>query len=83
MDNPGYTDDVDLEMDDIPPDDDIYTTPNTTRIDEEEEGTTILSQTGTSTLRLKQQILRNKPDSLYHYLGTKGNLDLTDFDHSK
>ena len=57
--------------------------PNTTRTDEEEEETPILSQTGTSTLRLKQQILRNKLDSLYHYLGTKGNLDLIDFDRFK
>ena len=83
MDNPGYTDNVDLEMDDIPPDDDIYTTPNTTRIDEEEEETPILSQTGTSTLQLKQQILRNKLDLLYHYLGTRGSLDLIDFDWFK
>ena len=41
MDNPGYVDDADIEMDDadIPPDDnddDIYNTPNTTGIDEEE-----------------------------------------------
>ena len=50
MDNPACTDDVDIEMDDIPPDDDIYNTPNTTRIDEEE---TSILQTGTSTLRLK------------------------------
>ena len=78
MDNPGY--DVDIEMDDIPPDDDdIYNTPNTTRIDEEEE-TPI---TGTSTLQLKQQILCNKLDSLYHYLGTKGSLDLIDFGQFK
>ena len=83
MDKPGYTGDVDLEMDDIPPDDDIYNTRNTTRIDEEEEETPMLSQTGTPTLRLKQQILRNKLDSLYHYLGTKGNLDLIDFDRFK
>ena len=83
MDNPAYTDDVDIEMDDIPPDDDddIYNTPNTTRIDEEEE--TPILETGTSTLRLKQQILRNKLDSLYHYLGTKGSLDLIDFDRFK
>ena len=83
MDNPGYTDDVDIEMDDIPPDDDddIYNTPNTTRIDEEEE--TPILETGTSTLQLKQQILRNKLDSLYHYLGTKGSLDLIDFDRFK
>ena len=47
MDNPGY--DVDIEMEDIPSDDDddIYNTPNTTRIDEEEEETPV---TGTSTL---------------------------------
>ena len=77
MDNPACTDDVDIEMDDIPPDDDICNIPNTTRIDEEE---TSILQTGTSTLRLKQQILRNKLDSLYHYLGTKGSLDLIDFD---
>ena len=82
MDNPGYTDDVDLDMDEIPPDDDddIYNTANTTRIDEEE---TPILETGTSTLRLKQQILRNKLDSLYHYLGTKGCLDLIDFDQFK
>ena len=81
MDNPVYADNVDKEMDDIPPDDDdIYNTPNTTRIDEEE---TPILQTGTSTLRLKQQILRNKLDSLYHYLGTKGSLDLIDFDRFK
>ena len=36
MDNPAYADDVDIEMDDIdiPPDDDIYNTPNTSRVDE-------------------------------------------------
>ena len=69
-------------MDDIPPDDDddIYNTANTTRIDEEE---TPILETSTSTLRLKQQILRNKLDSLYHYLGTKGYLDLIDFDQFK
>ena len=83
MDNPAYTDDVDIDMDDVdipPDDDDIYNTPNTTRIDEEE---TPILQTGTSTLRLKQQVLRNKLDSLYHYLGTKGSLDLIDFDRFK
>ena len=55
MDNPAY--DVDIEMDDVdiaPEDDgDIYNTPNTTRVDEEEE-TPLLP---TSTLRLKQQVL--------------------------
>ena len=82
MENPGY--DVDIEMDDIPPDDDddLYNAPNTTRIDEEEEETPTL-QTGTSTPRLKQQILHNKLDSLYHYVGTKGSLDLIDFDRFK
>ena len=73
MDNPAY--DVDIEMDDVdiaPEDDgDIYNTPNTTRVDEEET-----SITPTSTLGLKQQFLRNKLDSLYHHLGTKGSLDL-------
>ena len=50
MDNPAYTDDIDIEMDDIPPnddDDDICNIPDTTRIDEEEE-TPLLP---TSTLR--------------------------------
>ena len=73
MDNPAY--DVDIEMDDVdiaPEDDgDIYNTPNTTRVDKEEE--TPLLQT--STLRLKQQVLRNKLDALYHHLGAKGTLD--------
>ena len=65
---------------DIAPDDDgdIYNTPNTTRVDEEE--TAILP---TSTLGLKQQVLRNKLDSLYHHLGTKGNLDLVNLDPFK
>ena len=85
MDNPGYVDDADIEMDDadIPPDDnddDIYNTPNTTGIDEEE---TPILQTGTSTPRLKQQVLRNKLDLLYRYLGTRGCLDLIDFDWFK
>ena len=70
MDKPAYVDDVDIDSDDVdiaPEDDgDIYNTPNTTRVDEEET-----SITQTSTLRLKQQVLRNKPDSLYHHLGTK------------
>ena len=61
MDSPAY--DVDIEMGDVdiaPEDDgDVYNTPNTTRVDE--EGTSI---TPTSTLRLKQQVLRNKLDAL-------------------
>ena len=80
MDNPAY--DVDIEMDDVdiaPEDDgDVYNTPNTTRVDEEE--TPLLP---TSTLRLKQQVLRNKLDALYHHLGTKGSLDFVDFDRFK
>ena len=40
MENPAYVDDVDIDMDDVdiaPEDDgDIYNTPNTTRVDEEE-----------------------------------------------
>ena len=54
MDKPAYVDDVDIDMDDVdiaPEDDgDIYNTPNTTRVDEEET-----SITPTSTLRLKQK----------------------------
>ena len=61
MDNPAF--DVDIEMDnvDIAPEDDgdIYNTPNTTTVDEEE-----ISITPTSTLILKQQVLRNKLDAL-------------------
>ena len=72
MDNPTY--DVDIEMDDVdiaPEDDgDVYNTPNTTRVDEEET-----KITPTSTLRLKQQVLRNKLDALYHHLDPKGSLD--------
>ena len=68
-------DDVDIAPDD---DGDIYNTPNTTRVDEEE-----ISITPTSTLGLKQQVLRNKLDSLYHHLGTKGNLDLVNLDRFK
>ena len=81
MDNPAYVDDVDIDMDDVdiaPEDDgDIYNTPNTTRVDEEE--TPILP---TSTLGLKQQVLR-KLDSFYHHLGTKGSLDLVNLDRFK
>ena len=61
-------DDVDIAPDD---DGDIYNTPNTTRVDEEE------------TPILKQQVLRNKLDSLYHHLGTKGSLDLVNLDRFK
>ena len=82
MDNPAYVDDVDIDMDDVdiaPQDDgDIYNTPNTTRVDEEE--TPLLP---TSTLRLKQQVLCNKLDSLYHHLGTKGSLDFVNLDQFK
>ena len=39
--------------------------------------------TPTSTLGLKQQVLRNKLDSLYHHLGTKGSLDLVNLDRFK
>ena len=80
MDNPGY--DVDIEMDDVdiaPEDDgDVYNTPNTTRVDEEET-----SITPTSTLRLKQQVLRNKLGVLYHHLVAKGILDLVNLDRFK
>ena len=80
MDNPAY--DVDIEMDDVdiaPEDDgDVYNTPNTTRVDEKET-----SITPTSTLRLKQQVLRNKLDALYHHLGTKGSLDFVNLDRFK
>ena len=80
MDNPAY--DVDIEMDDVdiaPEDDgDVYNTPNTTRVDEEE---TLI--TPTSTLRLKQQVLRNKLDALYHDLGAKGSLDFVNLDRFK
>ena len=80
MDNPAY--DVDIEMDDVDialeDAGDIYNTPNTTRVDEEE--TPLLL---TSSLRLKQQVLRNKLDALYHHLGTKGSLDLVDLDRFK
>ena len=69
-------DDVDIAPDDD--DDDIYNTPNTTRVDEEE--TPLLP---TSTLRLKQQVLRNKLDSLYHHLGAKGSLDFVNLDRFK
>ena len=61
-------DDVDIAPDDD--DSDIYNTPNTTRVDGEETSITF-------TLILKQQVLRNKLDSLYHHLGTKGSLDLS------
>ena len=82
MGNPAYVDDVDIEMDDVntasEDDGDIYNTPNTTRVDEEET-----SITPTSTLRLKQQVLRNKPDALYHHLGAKGSLDFVNLDRFK
>ena len=70
MDNPAYDVDIDMDNVDIPPHDDvdIYNTPNTTWVDEEE--TPLLP---TSTLRLKQQVLRNKLDALYHHLGAKGS----------
>ena len=80
MDNPAY--DVDIEMDDADitseDDGDICNTPNTTRVDKEE-----ISITPTSTLRLKQQVLRNKLDSLYHHQGTKGSLDFVNLDRFK
>ena len=82
MDNPAY--DVDIELHDvdvdIAPEDDgnVYNTPNTIRVDEEE--TPLLP---TSTLGLKQQVLRNKLDSLYHHLGTKGSLDFVSLDGFK
>ena len=68
-------DDVDIAPDD---DGDIYYTPNTARVDEEKT-----SITPTSTSGLKQQVLRNKLDLLYHHLGTKGSLDLVNLDQFK
>ena len=81
MDNPAYDVDIDMDNVDIAPDDDgnIYNNPNTTRVDAGEE-TPILP---TSTFGLKQQVLRNKLDSLYHHLGTKGSLDLVNLDRFK
>ena len=68
-------DDVDIAPED---DGDIYNTPNTTRVDEEET-----SITPKSTLRLKQQVLRNKLDALYHHLGAKGSLGFVNLDRFK
>ena len=68
-------DDVDIAPED---DGDVYNTPNTTRVNEEE--TPLLP---TSTLRLRQQVLRNKLDALYHHLGAKRNLDFVDLDRFK
>ena len=80
MDNPAY--DVDIEMNDADiaaeDDGDVYNTPNTTRVDKEE--TPLLP---TSTLRLKQQVLRNKLDALYHHLGTKGSLNFVNLERLK
>ena len=80
MGNPAYDVDIDMDNVDIPPHDDvdIYNTPSTTRVEEKE--TSILP---TSTLRLKQQVLRNKVDLLYHDLGTKGSLHLVNLDRFK
>ena len=82
MDNRAYVDDVDTDMEDLDiaaeDDGDIYNTPNTTRVDEEE--TPLLPM---STLRLKQQVLRNKLDSLHHHLGTKESLDFVNLDRFK
>ena len=80
MDNPAFDVDIDMNDVDIAPDDDgdIYNTPNTTRVDEEE--TPLLP---TSTLRLKQQVLGNKLDALYHHLGVKGSLDFVNLDRFK
>ena len=52
MDNPAYDVDIDMDDVDIAPDDDgdIYNTPNTTRVDEEET-----SIPPTSTLRLNNK----------------------------
>ena len=36
---------------------------------------TTTNQPGTSTPRLKQQVLKNKIDALYHHIGSKGNID--------
>ena len=80
MENPAY--DVDIQMDDVdiaPEDDgDICNTPKITKEDKEET-----SITPTSTLRLKQQVLRNKLDALYHHLGAKGSLDFVNLDRFK
>ena len=82
MGNPTYADDEDIaEIRDDYDDGDIYNSPNTTRVYEEETSDAITPIS--STLKLKQQVLRNKLDSLYHHLGTKGGLDLIDFDWFK
>ena len=82
MDNPTYDDDVDIaEIRDDYNDGDIYNNPNTTRVYEEETSDAITPIS--STLRLKQQVLLNKLDSLYHHLSTKGSLGLIDFDQFK
>ena len=68
-------DDVDIAPED---DGDVYNNPNTTRVVEEETSIRPIS-----TLRLKQQVLRNKLDALYHHLGTKGSLDFANLDRFK
>ena len=57
--------------------DERYDTPNTNRIEE----TSFTDTTeGTSTLRLRQSLKRDKIVSLYRYLGVTGNPGLVELD---
>ena len=85
MDNPIFeTDEMTDDIRDETPTDDI-TPPHSFKSGEEIELTDLgdSQQPGTSTPRLKQQVLKNKIDSLCRFLGAKGDVDMVDTDRFK
>ena len=83
IDNPAFEPDDD-DTPDVQEDSDItplLSPPGASQTSRETSTTT--NQPGTSTPRLKQQVLKNKIDALHHHLGAKGNIDLIDYDRFK
>ena len=77
MDNPTFSDEEDTPILHQDEDYDNYVTPNTIRVDE--TSFTVPAETA-STLRLRQNLKRDKIVSLYRCLDVAGDLGLADLD---
>ena len=79
MDNPRFIDEEDILLVYQDEDYDEYNTPNTSRIDE--KSFTLPDATeATSTLRLRQEVKRDKITTLYRHLNVTGDPGLADID---
>ena len=85
MDNLAFLDEEDISMvhQDEEDYDELYDTPNASRVDETSFMEEPDATERTSTLHLRQKVKRDKIIALYRHLNVTGDLDLIDLDQFK